>query len=222
MPGQAVVKVTKDDVFGPLVKNYVFNLVPDTTLTSLRVDGKAWRLRRTCSPTTHCCRPDRTPSRRWQRSRRPRRHGRRRAGDHPTGQARVTVTNGGASSVYTVDFDTTITGSDEFDSPTLGPQWQWVRAGRQPVARWPDGALVITAQTGDLQGNANTARNIALQDVNGDWTAESRLVFSRPLADNNEQGGVIAYADDNNYVKLAWEMSSVDARHQQAPRRAAA
>ena len=34
-------------------------------------------------------------------------------------------------------------------------------------------------------------------------------MFSRPLANNNEQGGIIAYADDNNYVKLAWEMSSV-------------
>src|SRR3954453_12580437 len=37
--GQAVVKVTKDDFFGPLVKNYIFNLVPDTTLRSLRVNG---------------------------------------------------------------------------------------------------------------------------------------------------------------------------------------
>ena len=39
LPGQAVVKVTKDDFFGPLVKNYVFNLVPDTTLRRLRVNG---------------------------------------------------------------------------------------------------------------------------------------------------------------------------------------
>ena len=76
-------------------------------------------------------------------------------------------------------------------------------------ARVANGALVIGSQAGDLQGNTNTARNLALQDVNGDWTAESKLVFSRPLANNNEQGGIIAYADDNNYVKLAWEMSSV-------------
>ncbi len=29
------------------------------------------------------------------------------------------------------------------------------------------------------------------------------------MAANNEQGGIVAYADDQNYVKLAWEMSSV-------------
>ena len=74
--------------------------------------------------------------------------------------------------------------------------------------RLAGGALVITSQNGDLQGNVNTAKNVALQDVNGDWTAESRLVFSRPLTTNNEQGGIIAYANDNNYVKLAWEMCS--------------
>ena len=52
---------------------------------------------------------------------------------------------------------------------------------------------------------------MALQDVNGDWTADSKVVFSRPLAGNNEQGGIVAYADDDNYVKLAWEMSDVNA-----------
>ena len=81
---------------------------------------------------------------------------------------------------------------------------------RQDDSRWrlAGGSLVITSQNGDLQGTANTARNVALQEVNGDWTAESKVVFSRPLADNNEQGGIIAYADDNNYVKLAWEMGA--------------
>jgi alpha-glucuronidase len=124
--------------------------------------------------------------------------------------ATVTVTNGGASSVYTVDLDADITGSDEFESAELGGQWRWVRPDD---ARWrlSDGSLVITSQTGDLQGGSNTARNLALQDVNGDWTATTRVVFSRPLAVNNEQGGVIAYAGDDDYVKLAWEMANATA-----------
>ncbi|HEY6890477.1 MAG TPA: alpha-glucuronidase family glycosyl hydrolase, partial [Solirubrobacter sp.] len=45
VPGQAVVKVTKDDFFGPIVKNYVFNLVPDTTLAGLRVNGASLSLK---------------------------------------------------------------------------------------------------------------------------------------------------------------------------------
>ena len=52
---------------------------------------------------------------------------------------------------------------------------------------------------------------MALQNVNGDWSAESKVVFSRPLTTNNEQGGIIAYANDQNYVKLAWEMGSATA-----------
>jgi len=46
--------------------------------------------------------------------------------------------------------------------------------------------LVSVFFIGDLQGNTNTAKNVVLQDVNGDWTMESKLVFSRPLANNSE------------------------------------
>jgi alpha-glucuronidase len=77
--------------------------------------------------------------------------------------------------------------------------------------RLSDGSLVITSQSGDLQGGANTARNVMLQAVNGDWTAESKVVFSRPVAANNEQGGIVAYAGDDDYVKLAWEMGDANA-----------
>jgi alpha-glucuronidase len=198
-PGRAVVKVAKDQ----LVKNYTFNLVPDTTLKSLTVNGVA------VPPGAHVLLPagagvpvvaaaatDPAATVVVDQA------------TEPTGRARVTVTNGAATRVYPVDLDTTLTGSDEFDS--LGPQWRWVRPD-ESTRRVSDGALVLTAQPGDLQGAANTARNVALQDVNGDWTVESKLAFSRPLAADNEQAGVLAYADDDNYVKLAWEMADANA-----------
>jgi len=212
VPGRAVVKVTKDEFLGPIVKNYVFDIVPDTTLQRLAVDGAQlasfepddFSYNAVLEPGSGSIAqveavasdPAATVAVEQATS--------------PTGQARVTVTNGGASSVYTVDLDTRITGSDEFDSAELGSQWEWLRpdAGSWRLA---DGSLVITSQAGDLQGNVNTAKNVALQDANGDWTAESKLVFSRPLAVNNEQGGIIAYADDANYVKLAWEMANASA-----------
>jgi alpha-glucuronidase len=205
---QAVVKVSKTDFFGPLVKNYVFNLVPDTTLTSLRVNRtplKAFKpdvlsynalveggveqvplVEATASDPAATVAVEPAATR--------------------TGTARVTVTNGAASSVYVVNLDTALRGSDEFDGPA-GPQWEVVRPddARRQVS---GGALRITSQAGDLQGNTNTARNLVLQDVNGDWTAETKVVFSRPLAQNNEQGGLLAYAGDQNYVKVGWEMSS--------------
>jgi alpha-glucuronidase len=212
VPGQAIVKVTKHDFFGPIVKNYMFDLVPDTTLQSLTVNGTglasfepdvlAYNALLPAGlqtvPTVGAVANDPVAAVVIEQA------------TTPTGLARVTVTNAGASSVYVVDLNTVLTGSDEFDSAQLGPQWHWVR---EDPAEWriSDGSLVITSQQGDLQGSANTARNVALQDVNGDWTAESKLVFSRPLANNNEQGGIIAYADDDHYVKLAWEMSNAAA-----------
>ncbi len=206
VPGQAVVKVTKDDFFGPLVKNYVFNLVPDTTLAGLRVNGKSLKpdapaftavlpAGATTIATVEATATDPTAVVVVEQA------------TSVAGQAKVTVTNGGATTVYPVDLDLANAGSDEFDGAALGPQWQLVRPDAARV-RVAGGALHITSQSGDLQGNVNTAKNLALQNVNGDWTAESRVVFSRPLTTNNEQGGIIAYANDNNYVKLAWEMSA--------------
>jgi alpha-glucuronidase len=201
VPGQAVVKVTKHDFFGPIVKNYVFEMVPNTTLRSLKVNGQDLE---TFEPDVlhyHAVVAGEATV--------------EAVADDPAARVdieggTVTVTNGGASSVYTVDFDTPITGSDEFDAAELGAQWRWLR---EDPARWrlAGGSLVIASQAGDLQGGANTAKNVALQDVNGDWTADSKLVFSRPLASNNEQGGILAYASDDNYVKLAWEMASATA-----------
>jgi alpha-glucuronidase len=206
------VRVTKNDFFGPLVKDYVFTMVRDTTLASLTVDGTALKSFRpdvltytALSPADAGALPTvgavaRDPAATVVVD---------QAGAS-TGQVKVTVTNGGASTVYTVRFDTALAGSDEFESSEPGGQWRWVRedAGRWRLA---DGALSITSQSGDLQGSVNTARNIALQDVHGDWAVDSRVVFSRPIAANNEQGGVIAYADDDNYVKLAWEMADANA-----------
>jgi alpha-glucuronidase len=206
VPGQAVVKVTKDDFFGPLVKNYVFNLVPDTTLASLRVNGKAVRAD---APTVTAVLPAgaTTPATVAATASDPAASVVVEQPATVDGQAKVTVTNAGATSVYTVDVDLDNRGSDTFDGSALGPQWTLVRPDLARV-RVAGGALHIGAQSGDLQGNTNTARNVALQSVNGDWTIESKLVFSRPLSTNNEQGGIVAYANDNNYVKLAWEMSA--------------
>jgi alpha-glucuronidase len=207
VPGQAVVRVAKKGAFGPLVKYYTFNLVPDTTLKNLTVNGvsfapdilahRALLAPGADVPAVAAAATDPAATVAVEQA------------TDPTGRATVTVTNQGTTSVHTVDFDTILTGSD-FDAPTLDPRWRWVRPD-DGAWQLSDGALTISARTGDLEGPANTARNVALRDVNGDWTAESKLVFSRPVGAENEQGGIVAYADDDNYVKLAWEMSDVDA-----------
>jgi alpha-glucuronidase len=183
-------------------------MVTDTTLASLTVNGQSLASFRpdvlaynavvpagvTAAPSVQAVADDPAASVTVQQA------------SSPTGQATITVTNQGSSSVYTVSFHTMLTGSDDFTETTLGPQWHWVREDPSNWSLTP-GALVIRSQAGDLQGSTNTAKNLALQSVDGDWNEEAKLVFSRPLANNNEQGGIIAYGDDDNYVKLAWEMS---------------
>lgn len=207
-PDQAVVRVSKTDFFGPLVKHYVFNLVPDTTLASLRVNRRALPSFKPDVLTYNAlveAGPEQVPVVDATASDPAATVAVEQAATR-TGTARVTVTSGTASTVYVVNLDTALHGSDEFTGDGLGSQWLLVRPD-DARRRVTGGSLVIDSQAGDLQGNTNTARNLVLQDVNGDWTAESKLVFSRPLAQNNEQGGVVAYANDQNYVKLAWEMS---------------
>jgi hypothetical protein len=91
----------------------------------------------------------------------------------------------------------------------MGAQWSFVR---ETPADWSltssPGSLVITPKQGDLNAGTNTARNILLQPALGDWTMTSKLTFSaRPNA-ATQQGGIIAYGDDNNYLKFDLEAIS--------------
>ncbi|HBF35858.1 MAG TPA: hypothetical protein DDW50_00880 [Firmicutes bacterium] len=122
------------------------------------------------------------------------------------GKALITVSIGGSQSVYTVNFTYNVTGSDEFNNGVLGAQWHWVR---EDPASWSltsnPGSMMISPRQGDLYGTATDARNILLQNASGDWTIETKLTGSiRPHA-TYQQGGLIVYQNDDNYLKLEWE-----------------
>ncbi len=122
-----------------------------------------------------------------------------------TGTVAITGPDG-VTSTYTVYFAYRAR-SDEFSGSDVGPQWTWIR--RDPAdEQVSNGSLVITPEAGDLTGATNTARNILVQPALGDWTIESKLTFSSPPHTPTQQGGIIAYQDDDNYLKLDWEYSS--------------
>ncbi|MGE5291807.1 MAG: glycoside hydrolase family 3 C-terminal domain-containing protein [Micromonosporaceae bacterium] len=129
------------------------------------------------------------------------------------GSATADVTGpDGITQTYTIYFAYRARG-DEFSGATLAPQWSWVRQdpANESLTTTP-GSLVITPEQGDLTGTTNTAKNLLLQPALGNWTIESKLVFSAAPHANNQQAGIIAYADDNNYLKLDWEFSFGTAR----------
>ena len=97
--------------------------------------------------------------------------------------------------------------SDEFKSSTLGSEWSWVR---EKDANWSltkkSGSLVITGATGDITAENNNAENILLQSANTDWTIQSKVVSSK-IPSGNENAGILAYQDDDDYVKLVYTAS---------------
>jgi len=103
--------------------------------------------------------------------------------------------------------------SDEFNDPTLGSQWTFIRQNTATESLTTNpGSLTITAEKGDLNTTTNTAKNILVQPALGDWTIESKLTFSVAPHVNNQQGGIIAYGDDDNYLKVDWEYTGGQAQ----------
>jgi beta-glucosidase len=121
----------------------------------------------------------------------------------------ATVTSTGPEGIvatYTVNFSPTPAG-DEFDGSSLDPKWTLVRPDPANLAVG-GGSLTITPQTGDLTTTSNSAKNLVLQPALGDWTMTSKLTFSAPPNAATQQGGIIAYQDDDNYLKFDLEATS--------------
>jgi len=99
--------------------------------------------------------------------------------------------------------------SDEFNSGSLGKQWSWVRenAANRSLSK-KAGSLVITSSKGDIVSTSNNAENILLQSANTDWTIESKAAYSRRPSGATQNGGILAYQDDDNFVKLVYRASA--------------
>ncbi|HTM91922.1 MAG TPA: glycoside hydrolase family 3 C-terminal domain-containing protein, partial [Flavisolibacter sp.] len=101
---------------------------------------------------------------------------------------------------YYLNFDVRSV-SDEFNGE-VGKQWQWIRENKSTYSLSKNtGALTITTEPGDVSEASNNAKNILLQSANADWVAETKLVGSRTPS-QPENAGILAYQDENNFVKL--------------------
>lgn len=119
------------------------------------------------------------------------------------GTAEVSFLDNGTyeKNTFYVNFDVA-SKSDEFNGEPLGNQWQWIRENKAThnLSAKP-GSLTITSETGDVSEGSNNAKNILVQSANSDWTIETSLVASRAPS-QPENAGLIAYQDDQNFVKL--------------------
>jgi regulation of enolase protein 1 (concanavalin A-like superfamily) len=129
----------------------------------------------------------------------------------------VVTSDDGVEQSYAVHFARPAT-SDEFDSAAPGPQWRWIRHTANGGGSAAPGTLRINAEPGDLlstpTSTTNNARNLLVQRALGDWTIESKIDFAAAPNSANQQAGIMAYQDDDNYLRFALEASGTPATPQ--------
>ncbi|WP_211590268.1 ThuA domain-containing protein [Microbispora sp. H11081] len=94
--------------------------------------------------------------------------------------------------------------NDEFDGTSLDNcRWDSIVRPEPTAMRVSNGVLELDTTTGDIYGTTNSGpKNFILQKApSGDWTLETKLDGSA-LSEQYQQGGLIVYGDDDNYVKF--------------------
>jgi len=105
------------------------------------------------------------------------------------------------TNTYFLNFDVR-SASDEFNNGEPGRQWEWLRESPKGYSLTAKpGSLTITSEAGALTEGTNNARNVLLQSANNDWVIETKLTASR-VPSQPENAGLLAYQDDDNFVKL--------------------
>jgi arabinan endo-1,5-alpha-L-arabinosidase len=98
--------------------------------------------------------------------------------------------------------------SDEFGAATLGPQWTWVREPTPGTYSVTGGTFRFDTQAADLYVDSNNASVLTEAAPPGNYVVETKVDLNIPpegCCFNYVQAGVVIYADDDNYVKLADE-----------------
>jgi PKD repeat protein len=88
---------------------------------------------------------------------------------------------------------------DDFNGNELGAPWTVVRRDAGLVVN--NGTVTLPAQAGDLYQTTNTAKNVVLRPAPaGAFTITAKLNHKGTA--QYQQGGIIVYGDDDNYIKL--------------------
>jgi arabinan endo-1,5-alpha-L-arabinosidase len=101
---------------------------------------------------------------------------------------------------------------DNFGGRTLDSAWSWIRepaADKWSVSR---GSLKMDTQDADLYVDNNSASVLVRDLPEGNWMIETKVRLDLPAEGccfNYVQAGILAYGDDDNFLKLAhvsiWE-----------------
>jgi arabinan endo-1,5-alpha-L-arabinosidase len=93
--------------------------------------------------------------------------------------------------------------SDEFDGPSLGAAWTWVRP--PDPSTYDDGIFSMDTQDADLYVDSNNASVLTRPAPHGNYVVETRVRLSVPAEGccfNYVQAGLVLYEGDDSFIKL--------------------
>ena len=98
---------------------------------------------------------------------------------------------------------------DEFSSPTLDWKWRWIDPNSDSSYDYSSGKLRISLTTGghDLYPGSNLAAPRMVQSIYGDFTAITQVSTDPRYV--YQGAGLLAWWDDNSFVRLEREVSGV-------------
>lgn len=128
------------------------------------------------------------------------------------GTATVTI----GENTYTVQFQVNTPlsmKSNYFEKEKVGDFWEVVNPNPEKVS-WKEGeGLKIQTEKGDIGNAGMPAKNVYLQNAEGDWTMETVLsanpAFGQ-IGGNWPSAGLIVQGEDGNYIKLVYLPGGVE------------
>ncbi|WP_102712883.1 glycoside hydrolase family 3 C-terminal domain-containing protein [Paenibacillus castaneae] len=116
------------------------------------------------------------------------------------GTATITVTDSTFNRVYTVNFGRPPVSAEFKGATSLDSHYSILRQDSDYSFGTNDGVTISTKQAA-----VNAVQNLVMQPAMGDFVSQTAMNFAATPTANNQQGGLIYYQDDSNYVKLVYE-----------------
>lgn len=97
--------------------------------------------------------------------------------------------------------------SDNFINGTMDGDWTILNPDTANYSLDPGKGLRLRTLNGDIYGNGNTWKNVFLRPAAGDWDIVSKVYYPAAPSATYQQIAMLAWQDDNNYVKLDCEFN---------------
>jgi len=84
----------------------------------------------------------------------------------------------------------------------------WYFINRNDNAVFGEAGLTITTERGTFSNPEAKPKNVFMMSAMGDWVAQTQVKFDPIPGVSNQQGGLIIYDDDNNYIRFVYGWSA--------------